>query len=257
MYFSFANKSVVISGGSSGIGFATAKSFLQCGANVFICSRSVDNLQIAAAELKSVAMASHSTLHWMSCNMSSEKDVVALVDKVREVHGRIDIFVNNSGSFLLKTIKQTEEHDIDFMVAANLKSTFWGCKLAGESIEQGGSIINVSSFAGILPIQGASLYSALKAAIINLTKTAAAELAPSNIRVNSVIPGLIRTPMTSERIDRLYTGLMKPLLIKNEGSPQDVAYGIIFLASEFAKYITGTSLEISGGKYATQLKDES
>jgi len=116
-----------------------------------------------------------------------------------------------------------------------------------------GVIINLGSFAGVLPMKNASIYSLLKSSINAFTKSSASELASKDIRVNCIIPGVVRTPMTSKYIDENYNKIIKPIAMERVGDPSEIANAILFLCSDLASYITGTTLEVTGGKYLTQL----
>ena len=116
-----------------------------------------------------------------------------------------------------------------------------------------GVIINIGSFAGILPMKNSSIYSSLKSAVHTFTKSSASELGIKGIRVNCIIPGVIRTPMTSKYIDDNYNQIIKPISLKNIGTTMDIANAVIFLCSNKAKYITGAMLEVTGGKFSSQL----
>ena len=185
--------------------------------------------------------------------MSSEESVSELVLKTTDFFSNLDIFINNSGAFLSKPILNITDHDIIQIFSNNLKSTILGTKYGALSMKRGGVIINVGSFAGVMAMKNASLYSCVKSGVANFTKSAASELAKLNIRVNCIIPGVIRTPMTSKYIDENYEELIKPIPLGRIGDVEDIANCVLFLSSELAGYITGACLEITGGKYSTQL----
>jgi NAD(P)-dependent dehydrogenase (short-subunit alcohol dehydrogenase family) len=135
----------------------------------------------------------------------------------------------------------------------NLKSIYYGAIIAKEKMSKnGGVLINASSFAAIMPSVGSGLYAATKAAISSMTKTLAAELAPYNIRVNGYIPGVIETEMTNALIEKNGENMKSAIAMNRFGIGEDVANAIVFLASEYADYITGTFIEISGGKLCVQ-----
>lgn len=249
----FTNKTAVISGGGTGIGFSIAKSFLSSGANIIISGRREKMLKKAVEELKNHKKNELNKIIGISCDMSLEKDVIELIDKTINQFSNLDIFVNNASVWFTKSILDLTEEDISSSFSNILKSTIIGTKFASQAMTRGGVIINMASFAGIMAMKNASLYSSFKSGVINFTRSAASELAELNIRVNCVIPGVIRTPMTSNYIDENYDKIVMPIPLKRVGKIEEVANGVLFLSSELASYITGACLEITGGKYSTQL----
>ena len=140
-----------------------------------------------------------------------------------------------------------------YVVVGSSISTILGTKVAASQLEEGGSVVNISSFAAVMAIHSASLYSTYKAALIQFTKSSASELAERDIRVNCIIPGVINTPMTADYISEHHDRLIKPIAMKRLGHPSEIASGVLFLTSDKASYITGDSIHITGGKYLTQL----
>jgi NAD(P)-dependent dehydrogenase (short-subunit alcohol dehydrogenase family) len=185
--------------------------------------------------------------------MSNEQSVNDLFQTVQSTFNNIDILINNCGTWTLDVISKLENDVIDKHYNNILKSTILGTKYAAKYMNKGGVIINIGSFAGILSMKNASLYSSFKSAINTFTKSSAEELGEKSIRVNCVVPGVIRTPMTSQYIDDNYNKIIKPIALGRVGSCEEVANGVLFLCSDLASYITGVILEITGGKYATQL----
>tara|TARA_Y100000816_G_C26017090_1_gene531976 strand:- start:235 stop:996 length:762 start_codon:yes stop_codon:yes gene_type:complete len=247
----FKNQTVLISGGASGIGYFIAKRYLSLEANVVICGRTESKLKKAIKSLKSY---SKNDVIGIRCDMSLEIDVKKMFEKVINIYGVINIFINNSAVWFLKNILDIEEKDIDYAYNNILKSTILGTKISAKYIlkNSNGSIINISSFAGLMAQKDASLYACFKSAIISFTKSSAAELADFNIRVNCVTPGVIRTDMTSDYIDLNIKNILKPIALNRIGDEEEVVDGIIFLTSKYSKYITGENLCITGGKYLIQ-----
>ena len=162
---------------------------------------------------------------------------------------------STSGSKDKSSILELTVEDIDYAFNNILKSTIYGTKNAAAAMKKnsdGGSIINIGSFAGIMAQKNASLYACFKAAIISFTKSAAAELAEYNIRVNCVTPGVISTAMTDDYINDNYQNLIQQISLKKIGTTEEVANGVVFLSSDYASYITGENLCITGGKYLIQ-----
>ena len=249
----FNNKTVVVTGGGTGIGYAIAKSFLNCGANVAIIGRRKNILDASVRKMKNEIFNSEENIISLKYDLSKEKSVDEMFNKVIDHYNGIDILVNNSASWVINPVSKLSNFEIDDQFSNIFKTTIFCTKYASKNMNRGGVIINIGSFAGILPIKYSSIYSSLKSAICTFTKSAAAELGKDSIRVNCVIPGVIRTPMTSKYIDENYDKLIKPIALGKFGTCSDIANGVLFLSSDLAKYITGAILEITGGKFTSQL----
>ena len=250
--FDFTDKTVIVTGGGTGIGFEIAKSFVLCGAKVAIAGRRKDVLEEALLQIKKEIPESKEKVISLTCDMSNEQSVNDLFQAVQSTFNNIDILVNNCGTWSLSPINELKNNEIDAHFNNILKSTILGTKFASAYLSESGVIINVGSFAGILPMKNASIYSSLKSAINNFTKSSATELGKLGIRVNCITPGVIRTPMTSQYIDNNYNKIIEPIALGRVGSCEEVVNGVLFLCSDLASYITGTVLEITGGKYMTQ-----
>ena len=250
--FDFTDKSVIVSGGGTGIGFEIAKSFVLCGAKVTIAGRRKDVLEEALPQIKNEIPRSENRILPSSCDMSDEKSVSSLFKTVQSVFQGIDILINNCGTWSLGQINELQDSEIDAHFNNILKSTILATKYAAAHLGESGAIVNVGSFAGILPMKNASIYSSFKSAINVFTRSSATELGKLGIRVNCITPGVIRTPMTSQYIDDNYDKIIEPIALGRVGSCEEVANTVLFLCSDLASYITGTVLEITGGKYMTQ-----
>ena len=168
-------------------------------------------------------------------------------------YGQIDIFVNNAGIYPQKLLCDMTADQWDTIMNVNLRSVFLCAREAFRYMkENGGVIINVASYASLLASAGSGAYAASKAAVYSMTKTLAAELAPYQIRVNGFIPGVIETGMTKPVIEAKRTELEEAIALHRLGTPEDVANAAAFLASDAASYLTGTFIEISGGKLCVQ-----
>lgn len=178
----------------------------------------------------------------------------AFADAVVSRFGTIDVWINNAGINVGKRLMEITPEDWQQTVAVNLSGVLFGTQIAARAMgEKGGVILNASSFASLIPSVGGTMYGATKAAVSNMTKTMAAELAPQHIRVNAYIPGIIDTPMNAERIaDDANHALINAIALHRVGTADEMAQALIFLASDQASYITGTAIEVSGGKYAVQ-----
>ncbi len=189
----------------------------------------------------------------MSCDMSELSSVEKVASNTLQQFGKLDILVNNSSVWSAKQIVNITEDEITYSFENILKSIIIGTQVAANSMKKSGVIINIGSFAGIMPMKNASLYSSFKSSINSFTKSAASELSSLNIRVNCVIPGVIRTSMTSDYIDDNYDKLISTIPLNRIGTTEEVANSVLFLCSDMATYITGAILEVTGGKYITQL----
>ena len=250
MDLGLTGKVVVITGGGSGIGLASALAFAREGARVAICGRSQKKLDEAAAEFSKEGLAVYTGI----CDVTDSADAAAFAEKVTQAVGPIDVWVNNAGSNQIKSLIDYDDANIEQMVSINLKSFIICTNVAARAMKgRGGVILNASSFAAVMPNAGRGVYSACKAAVLNLTRTYAAELAADHIRVVAYIPGQIATAMTRsvEAVIGTET-LVRNIAMRRLGTPEDLAKPIVFLASDAAAYINGSALEVIGAKFAVQ-----
>lgn len=246
----FEGKVIGITGAGSvsGIGFAIAKKFLELKGKVFICD--LNGKALCEAKLKLMEFGDVNTY---TVDVSNEEQVSNMFSQVMEDYGQLDIFVNNAGIYPQSSLIDMSTQDFEKTMDINLKSVFMCSKEAFHCMKnKGGVIIQASSYAAVIPSAGSGAYAASKAAVTSLTKTMAAEFAPYNIRVNGFIPGVIATGMTQGVIDAKSDELNQAIALHHLGKPSDVANAVTFLASEDASYITGTFLEVSGGKLCVQ-----
>lgn len=254
------NKIAIVTGaGSSGPGWgngkATAVLFAREGAKVF----AVDLNLAAVKETKGIIDQEGGECEVHQVDVSKSEDVRTMIDSCIELYGRIDILHNNVGILEVGGAVKASEESWDRVVAVNLTSQFLTCKYVLPHMEKqgGGVIINISSIAGIrytgVPYVS---YSATKAGILGLTQSIALEYASKNIRANTILPGLMNTPMIVEPLKEAYAegDVEKMIKIRNEQCPMkkmgdawDVAFAALFLASDEAKYITGAQLVVDGG----------
>jgi|APSaa5957512535_1039671.scaffolds.fasta_scaffold113070_2 3-oxoacyl-[acyl-carrier protein] reductase len=251
--YKFKNKTVIITGGGTGIGYTIAESFLESGANIVIVGRRQTILDKAIASIKSVHSSLAGNIIAIKCDASQEAEVNDMFDKVIKRFSTIDILINSCGTWLIKSISKINSAEIDEQYNNLYKTTILCTKYAALHMNDGGVIINIGSFAGIMGIRDSSIYSSLKTAINAFTKSSAFELGKNGIRVNCIIPGVIRTDMTSDYIDANTQKLLKPIALGRFGESADIANSVLFLASDYSSYITGSILEITGGKYISQL----
>jgi NAD(P)-dependent dehydrogenase (short-subunit alcohol dehydrogenase family) len=244
------NKVAVVTGGTAGIGFATAELFAREGAKVAICSSRQANVDKALKALAGKGLKVYGEM----VDVSNRQEMFAFADRVEKAFGGIDVWVSNAGIFLEKKIIDTPEDLWQKTMDVNLKSVYYGGLIAADKIRKrgGGVLINAASFASVIPSVGSGVYAASKAAIANMTRTLAGELAPFNIRVIGFIPGVIETPMTAGWIDKKGRVLASQHALNRVGRADEVANALLFLASDYASFITGTCVEITGGKFCVQ-----
>jgi NAD(P)-dependent dehydrogenase (short-subunit alcohol dehydrogenase family) len=263
MYEKMSNRlkdkvAIVTGAGSTGPGWgngkATAVLFAREGAKIF----AVDKNLVAAEVTKGIIDREDGKCMVYRADVSQSDDVKAMVNRCIETYGRIDILHNNVGIGQLGGPVESSEESWDRVNAVNLKSIFLTCKYALPYMEkQGkGTIVNVASIAGIrwLGVPYIS-YSASKAGVIQFTQSVALQYAAKNIRVNCILPGMMNTPMIVESLKDFYAGdVQKMIEIRDRQCPMgkmgdawDIAYAALFLASDEAKYITGTQLVVDGG----------
>jgi 3alpha(or 20beta)-hydroxysteroid dehydrogenase len=242
-----ANKTAIITGAARGMGAATARLFVAEGARVVMTD-------VLDAEGESLARELGAAAQFMHHDVASEADWDKVVAATVRQFGGVDILVNNAGILMMRGIMDTSKQDFERVLGINLVGTFLGIKsVAPKIIERGGgSIINISSIDGLKGSNAVSAYSASKWGMRGLTKVAAMELGPRGVRVNSVHPGGIQTPMptragqTPEAADatrKFYKGVP----IGRVGQPEEVARVSLFLASEDASYMCGAEIAVDGG----------
>jgi 3-oxoacyl-[acyl-carrier protein] reductase len=238
-------KVAVVTGGAQGIGLAIAKAFVEHGARVVI-----GDLDMAVAARAVEELGGHDKARAVKCNVTSDADVAALVAEAVSSFGSLDVMVNNAGITRDVTMKKMTEEQFDAVIAVHLKGAWNGTRRAAEIMrEQGsGSIINISSTSGKTGVFGQTNYSAAKAGIIGLTKAAAKEVAAVGVRVNVIMPGLIRTAMTEAMPQHAWDQKMTEIPMKRIGEPSEIASVAVFYASTLSSYITGEVIEVSGGR---------
>lgn len=247
------DKVAIITGAAAGIGQATAELFAEEGANVVLLDKDLSGEETARRIRESGAQAI-----FIQADISKEKEVQNAMDLAVSTYGRIDILVNNAAVFVLKGLEATPQ-DWHRSLAVNIVGTSLCSRYASEMMKKfgGGSIVNLGSISSFIAQPGFLTYSATKAALVNMTRCMAMDLAPYNIRVNCVCPGTIRTSATERHMDQAkmseeeFIAKNAPLHLLNRiGQPREVAYAILFLASDEASFITATPLMVDGGYIA-------
>jgi len=238
----FTNKNVVITGGSTGIGFATAQAFINAGASVWITGRSADNLQKAATEINSPK------LRTVVSDNSTLARIAVLEKAIAESGSKLDVLFLNAGIATFAPIEQVTETDFDAQFNTNVKGSFFTLQKLIPHLVNGASILFTSSTNATASAINASVYSATKGAINKIARIAANELAARKIRVNIISPG----PTQTEGLDGVASAEVKDYLASNTtlqrlGNPNEIANAVLFLASNQASFITGTELLVDGG----------
>jgi 3-oxoacyl-[acyl-carrier protein] reductase len=241
-------RSAVVTGAAQGIGLSIAAALVREGAAVMIGDI---NLATAEQAAKDLAERSSGRVCARACDVTDEAQVEALVAACVEEFGAIDIMVNNAGITRDASMPKMSLADFRSVIDVHLQGAWLGTRAAGARMkaQKRGSIINISSISGKVGNFGQTNYSAAKAGLIGLTKAAAKELARSGVRVNAVQPGLIRTAMTLAMPQEAWDSKMAEIPMNRAGEPEEVASVVTFLASEMASYLTGTVLEVTGGRY--------
>jgi 3-oxoacyl-[acyl-carrier protein] reductase len=186
----------------------------------------------------------------MACNVTSEGDVQAVVDRAVSNFGGLDIFVNNAGITRDASLRNMTVDDFDAVITVHLRGTWLGVRAASAVMRdaKSGSIINISSMSGKSGNPGQTNYSAAKAGIVGMTKAASKEVAHHGVRINAIQPGLIKTPMTAAMTLEAFAATEATIPMRRAGEPSEVAGAVVFLASDLSSYMTGAVLEVSGGR---------
>ncbi len=241
--FKFENKNTIVTGGASGIGFQIATSFLEAGGNVSIWDYSEQALQSARAELSKYS----SRVHLSQVDVTSRESVSKAVESLPWT---VDILVNNAGITRDKSFAKMGAEDWDAVINTNLTGLFNVTKLLLEKFTTQSNhkrIINISSVVGLYGNFGQTNYAAAKAGVIGMTKTWAKELGRKGFTSNAIAPGFIMTAMTKAMPKEVLEGMAAKVPVARLGETEDIANACLFLASEQASYINGTTLSVDGG----------
>jgi 3-oxoacyl-[acyl-carrier protein] reductase len=240
-------KATLITGAGDGLGKEMARTFAAEGAPVVIADINVEAAEKTAAEI--VAQGSRAIA--IGGDVTSEADVDAMVARCVGEFGALDVMVNNAGITRDATMRKMSLADFRLVIDVHLQGVWLGTRAAAAAMRErnSGSIINMSSISGKVGNPGQTNYSAAKAGIVGLTKAAAKELAHLGIRVNAIQPGIIRTAMTAAMRPDVLAQRIADIPLGRMGEPVEVATAALFLASGLSSYITGTVIEVSGGRH--------
>ena len=240
-------KTAVITGSSRGIGAAIALRLAKDGCNIALndLNEGMFENNTIADDIRALGVEAEI----FCADVSKYDQCETMVKAVKERFGTIDILINNAGITRDGLMARMPEEQYDTVIAVNQKSVFNMMKLAGNVMirQKQGRIVNLASVAGLYGNPGQINYSASKAAIIGMTKTAAKELGSRNINVNAVAPGFIQTPMTDKLTDEQKAKMLEAIAMKRYGTVDEIAGVVSFLCSEDSSYVTGQTIEISGG----------
>ena len=249
-----SNKVCIVTGGASGIGLATCEVFVREGAKVVIADR-----DLAAAD-KAVAALTQKGGQAMAvqCDVSNADSVAGMVQATVAAHGRLDVIVNNAGYGIAGSLSETSDEDWEALMGVNVRGVFLCCKHAIKQMQKngGGTIVNVASVVAAVGIRNRAAYVASKGAVAAMTRSIALDYVESHIRCNAIAPGTIDTPYYTEILAKaadpvaIRKGLEARQPMGRLGTPEEIANGILFLASDESAFATGSILTIDGGMTA-------
>lgn len=249
--FNLTGRVALVTGASRGIGEATARLFAEQGAHVVLCSRKAEDLEkvkvkIEAAGGKATVMAAHA---------GTSEDIKRLIGDIEQQFKRLDILVNNAATNpYFGHISDTDLGMVDKTIQVNIRGYFELSALASKLMKKngGGAIVNIASINGLKPGLFQGIYSITKAAVINMTQSFAKECAPWKVRVNAVLPGLTDTKFASAltKNEQMLKAFLPQIPLNRMAQPEEIAPAILFLASDAASYVTGTTLVVDGGYMA-------
>jgi NAD(P)-dependent dehydrogenase (short-subunit alcohol dehydrogenase family) len=248
--FNLDKKIALVTGASRGIGASIAMTLAEYGATCILVSRKIEGLQAVQAKIKAKGGAAEA----VACNMGDLDQIQALFAQIKSRFSRLDILVNNAATNpYFGPMLGAPESAWDKTLAVNLKGPFFMIQQAvGLMAEGGGAIVNVASINAVSPAPMQGIYSITKAGVVAMTKAYAKELAPKNIRVNALLPGLTQTKFTTALIDNeeIYESILQRIPMRRHAQPDEMAGAVLYLVSEAASFTTGTTIVCDGGVLA-------
>jgi 3-oxoacyl-[acyl-carrier protein] reductase len=255
--FGLQDKVAIVTGAGSGIGRTSAEVLAGAGATVYCADRNLDGATATAEAI----MGAGGLAHARPVDVSRGQEMADLVHDVHGRHDRLDVMCNVAGMMVESTVLDMTEEELDAILAVNLKGVLFGCQAAGRvMVAQGsGSIVNMSSTAALAPSPNIGAYAITKSAVVQLTRTMATEVGKSGVRVNAVAPGFVPTNMTSRYYVRedgtvdeeMKAAVLGPMAkfapLRRVGETEDIAYCVLYLASEASSFLTGQLLSPNGG----------
>ena len=248
-------KVAIVTGSASGIGLATADLFMREGAHVIIADR---DYVAAEKAVETVKKKGQGQCMAVKCDVSRAEDVATMIATAVKLFDRLDVLVNNAGYGIAGTVSETNDQDWDDLMAVNVRGVFLCCKYAIKAMKQtgGGVIVNVASVVATVGIRNRAAYVASKGAVAALTRSIALDYVHDHIRCNAIAPGTIETPYYNEILAKaddpvaIKQGLEARQPMGRLGTPDEIANGILFLASDESRFATGSILTIDGGMTA-------
>jgi NAD(P)-dependent dehydrogenase (short-subunit alcohol dehydrogenase family) len=243
-----AGRTALVTGAGKGLGRAIALGFAAAGADVVLMARTLADLEAVAREVQALGRQALVAV----ADATDSRQVDAAVEQAVARFGRIDVLAHAAGGSLRKPSVEVTDEEWDAVIAANLSSTFKVCRAVGRHmlVQGGGSIINLSSTAGMRGRAGNAPYSAAKAAVINLSRALAMEWAPKGVRVNVLAPGRFLTPLTEAEmsVPEKYAAFVRQVPLGRIGKPEEIQDIAVWLASDASAYVTGSTITLDGGQ---------
>lgn len=243
--FNLQGKRALITGGGTGLGFGISKAFTKAGCQVIISGRREHILKEACKELGELAV-------YVVNDITDLDSIPVLVDHIENKYGPLDILINNAGINLKKHALDVSDDEFREILNTNLNGLFALSREVGKKMVQrkNGSIINITSMAAIYGIPGVTAYTASKTGVLGLTRALAVDLSPQGVRVNAIAPGFIETQMSKKAFDtdpERKEKVISRTPMKKLGTPEDVAFASVYLASDASKFVSGINLPVDGG----------
>lgn len=239
-----SNKSVLVTGGSQGIGAAIVRRFHQAGATVLVNHPGLGSTE---ADARKLAQELGERAHILAADISQPAEVEDMMEEIRMRHEGFDYLINNAAILRDRTIAKLALEEWQSVIDVNLSGVFYCCKFALPVMRDGGAIVSMGSIAGIQGFFGQSNYAAAKSGVMSMMRVLSKEVARRSIRANSIAPGVIATAMAESIPEEVRAEMLKNVPLNRFGLPTEIADAALFLCSPMASYITGQTLEVNGG----------